>query len=91
MFASNLTSQRQRPKTSTTFNQELKFASNKTRCSWCLGSKNPDVLNLYVQYHDEEWGGETHSSERHHHLTKFCLQFLFTTTERCSKCSRLKV
>ncbi len=31
----------------------------KVRCSWCLGSE------LYVRYHDEEWGVPVHDDIRH--------------------------
>lgn len=31
----------------------------KSRCSWCLGSE------LYIRYHDEEWGVPVHDETRH--------------------------
>lgn len=33
-------------------------SSEKTRCSWCLGSP------LYIRYHDEEWGAPVHDDRR---------------------------
>jgi DNA-3-methyladenine glycosylase I len=26
------------------------------RCSWCLGSKNQELRQAYIKYHDTEWG-----------------------------------
>lgn len=33
------------------------MSKEKIRCSWCLGDE------LYMQYHDEEWGKETHDDK----------------------------
>jgi DNA-3-methyladenine glycosylase I len=33
-------------------------STEKTRCSWCLGSP------LYIRYHDEEWGVPVHDDRR---------------------------
>lgn len=34
-----------------------KMAKEKTRCGWCLSDP------IYIKYHDEEWGKETHDDK----------------------------
>ncbi len=36
---------------------KIKMAKEKVRCAWCLSDP------IYIKYHDEEWGKETHDDK----------------------------